>query len=246
MRFLRLLIMISCMNNILIRLSTILVFIISGNFYTLSQTTYYYKLVRAIENGKNSTNVQGGQFITFVNNLCYESDCKGKSVGHGQLHKVRDTNSSQLTFKGNGYWGNSEYIFDSSKQYLNIITSTGSKYVFRRDNQPKGIITCSYIRDNSNATITPNPSVFYPTINSNSNSDSPAQRNTNDHEQRKREILNKTYGDKCKSCNGTGKCHACNGTKIAHGFGNSFRCNVCNENGDCSVCQGTGKTSWNR
>lgn len=246
MRFLKLLITISCMNKILLNLSMILVFIISGNSNTLSQTTYYYKLVRTIENGNNNTNVQGGQFITFVNNLCYESDCKGKSVGHGQLHKVGNTNSSHLTFKGNGYWGNSEYIFDSSKQYLNIITSTGCKYVFKREKQPNGIVTCSYIRDNSKTNIIPNPSVVYPSINSSSNSDSPTQSDTYDHEQRKREILNKTYGEKCKSCNGTGKCHACNGTKIAHGFGNAYRCNVCNDNGDCSVCHGTGKTSWNR
>lgn len=67
-----------------------------------------------------------------------------------------------------------------------------------------------------------------------------------DYQQRKRDTLNRTVGEDCISCKGTGKCNACNGTKVAHGFGNSYKCNICNENGDCSVCHGTGKTPWNR
>lgn len=69
---------------------------------------------------------------------------------------------------------------------------------------------------------------------------------TSDYQQRKKDNLNRTVGENCLSCKGSGKCNACNGTKVAHGFGNTYKCNVCNENGDCPVCHGTGKTSWNR
>lgn len=72
---------------------------------------------------------------------------------------------------------------------------------------------------------------------------------TNSHirntEQEKREVLNRTYGERCRACNGSGKCHACNGTKVAHSFGNTYECKIC-RNGVCNVCNGTGKTSWNR
>ena len=64
--------------------------------------------------------------------------------------------------------------------------------------------------------------------------------------ERKRDILNTTIGENCRSCNGSGKCHACNGTKVAQGLGNTYACTICNQRGDCSACNGTGKTSWNR
>lgn len=67
-----------------------------------------------------------------------------------------------------------------------------------------------------------------------------------DYDQRKKDILNKTVGEDCTYCKGTGKCPACDGTKTAHGFGNSYKCTNCNSNGDCPVCNGTKKTSWNR
>lgn len=71
-------------------------------------------------------------------------------------------------------------------------------------------------------------------------------RTQTDYKQRRRETLNRTVGEKCTSCKGTGKCNACNGTKIAHGFGLEYKCTVCDVNGNCPVCHGTGKTSWNR
>lgn len=67
-----------------------------------------------------------------------------------------------------------------------------------------------------------------------------------DHEAEKRDLLNRTVGEYCQACKGTGKCHACNGTKIASSFGNTYPCNICDKDGNCSACGGTGKTSWNR
>lgn len=68
----------------------------------------------------------------------------------------------------------------------------------------------------------------------------------NSYENTKRDNLNRTAGELCPSCKGSGKCHACNGTKVAHSYGNAYQCNVCDHNGNCSVCHGTGKAAWNR
>lgn len=69
-------------------------------------------------------------------------------------------------------------------------------------------------------------------------------RQERNHEQEKRDVLNRTYGEKCRACGGSGKCRACNGTKVARSFGNTYECTC--RNGNCGACNGTGKTSWNR
>ena len=46
----------------------------------VAQTTSYYKLTRQIVDGQSSTNVSGGQFITFNKDKCYESDKDGFTV----------------------------------------------------------------------------------------------------------------------------------------------------------------------
>lgn len=68
----------------------------------------------------------------------------------------------------------------------------------------------------------------------------------NNRRERNRNNLNRTVGEDCSSCGGSGKCHACNGTKVASSFGNTYKCTVCDANGNCPVCHGTGKASWNR
>lgn len=85
------------------------------------------------------------------------------------------------------------------------------------------------------------PSTGGTTYNGNNSGNS-----TRDYKNDRKETLNRTVGEACLSCKGSGKCHACNGTKIASGFGLTHKCNLCNANGDCPTCGGTGKTSWNR
>ncbi|MDE5869703.1 MAG: hypothetical protein K2H18_05680, partial [Muribaculaceae bacterium] len=65
-------------------------------------------------------------------------------------------------------------------------------------------------------------------MNSNSSSSNVSgSSGTGNHKEQKKKILNKTVGEKCVSCGGSGKCQACNGTKTASSFGNKYKCNVC-------------------
>lgn len=91
-----------------------------------------------------------------------------------------------------------------------------------------------------------NNQVNYNSTNTNSTYNSDDCGNRVDYKKRKQESLNRTVGEKCTHCKGSGKCPACNGTKVAHSYGNSYKCTVCNVNGACPVCNGTGKTPWNR
>ncbi|MDE6296212.1 MAG: hypothetical protein K2L89_00040 [Muribaculaceae bacterium] len=81
---------------------------------------------------------------------------------------------------------------------------------------------------------------------SSSSSNVSGSSGTGNHKEQKKKILNKTVGEKCVSCGGSGKCMTCKGTKVASSFGNEYKCNVCGPKGLCNVCNGTGKTSWNR
>lgn len=185
--------MISYMNK---KVYNLLVFVIvsfvCNNVY--AQETYYYKLVRAIENGNNTTDVSGGQFITFTSSICYESDINGKSVGHGQL--VRNTNSEFHKYVGDSYWGRAEYLFSSDKSILNVISS-GNKYVYKRSKAPNGVHTCSLIKRSK---TTPKMSV-----RGNSYSSPVAPINNTSVSNNSGANENHINGHKCRVCNGTGE-----------------------------------------
>ncbi len=61
------------MNN-----STILLLLICSLFCGVcSAQTYYYRLTKKIDGDNVYLNTGGGQFITFSDNTCYESDKYG-------------------------------------------------------------------------------------------------------------------------------------------------------------------------
>ena len=112
-----------------------------------AQTTYYFKLTNIHEN-KSSLKIQGGQFITFVGDICYESDNKGIGVGHGTLtYNPHYSNNNIKKYMGKSYWGNDAvYAFNADKSVLNVITETGMILVYKRDTPPNGVYTCSLIK----------------------------------------------------------------------------------------------------
>ena len=65
---------------------------------SFSQNTYYYKLVKKLQNSKVLLNVDGGQFVAFVGDICYEADKKGIGVGHGTLKLNKSYSNSQFKF----------------------------------------------------------------------------------------------------------------------------------------------------
>lgn len=126
---------------------TILLFFLS-NHSIKSQTTYYYGLTKKIIDGKVSMSVSGGQFISFLNEICYESNKNSIGVGHGTLKLNKSYSDSRFKFyMGNSYWGDAAtFKFKSDLSVLNVVLENGDVYVYKRQTAPSSVTTCSLIR----------------------------------------------------------------------------------------------------
>lgn len=171
--------------------------------------TYYYKMKSYEQNGKEHTNVSGGQFITFRAAICLETNIKGIPVGHGYLRKRP---SEPNLYTGSSYWGdNTKFKFSSDKSLLKIYAPNGIIYQYVRTNPPSGTTTCSLIRGKNAPQNTQAPVIGIP--------------------------IQKPQ--KCGICYGSGKCSNCNGTGVstsghAHwcgACGGSGKCGTCGGSG---------------
>ena len=125
-----------------------LVFLTAIIFKVNAQTISYYALTKKVINGVSSTNVSGGQFISFLSDVCYESDRKGIGVGHGtlKLNKINSKGNFKI-YAGNSYWGNETiFKFKADLSVLNVITDAGDVYVYKRQIAPVSVTTSSLIR----------------------------------------------------------------------------------------------------
>ena len=151
----------------------IIVSLVLFDLVSYAQCTDYYRLTRIQKNGTPNRNVSGGQFITFINSICFESDSKGDGVGHGYLSFSKEMSNSQFSiYKGSSYWGKATvFKFNSDKSILNVVLDNGDIYVYKRATAPAGQETCSLIRKpssssgNSGGTIVVTPSPVYPPQN---------------------------------------------------------------------------------
>lgn len=170
-----------------------------------AQDVHYYKFTKQVVNGVQSTNVSGGQFITFISDKCYESNNKGVGVDNGLLTKNNNYSNSQFTiYQGSCFYGsNAEFKFNADKSILNIITEKGDIYVYKRSTPPQGVTTCSLIKKEqkkSSGPSTPQQSLQW---------------------------------IPCFACHNSGQCHCCYGTgRNANGnpciiCGGSGRCTSC-------------------
>lgn len=118
-----------------------------------AQNTYYYNQIRIVDNNSTSVSGQGGQFITFVDNICYESNNKGLPVGNGTLkYDLSQKDKDILIYCGNSYWGkNAVFKFTSDLATLNVVTENGDVYLYKRTTAPANVTTCSLIRKNSSS-----------------------------------------------------------------------------------------------
>ena len=127
-----------------------LLFLILSTFVTYStfaQDTFYYKLTKKIHADTPSTNVSGGQFITFIEGMCFESNKSGYSVGNGTLKLNDQAVGSYKTYEGKCYWGNDVvFRFKEDLSILNVVLDNGDVYVYKRTTPPTGVTTCSLIR----------------------------------------------------------------------------------------------------
>lgn len=217
---------------------------------TPAQNVHYYKMSRKIENGVSSTNVSGGQFITFTGDICFESDNHGVGVNHGTMKRNPAYSNSQYTiYQGSNYWGkNADFKFNADKSVLNVVLGNGTIYVYKRANAPAEQITCSLIRKpnssgnsgSTNGVVIPNQTwnSYHNGGISNMNSGNNTYNNGNSNNE-----SNTTKQHKCGLCNGTGEVI----NNDATSFGNTKYCNKCGKtvpdshyHTTCPSCKGKG------
>lgn len=227
-----------------------------------AQDVRYYKLTKKKENGTISTNVSGGQFITFRGDVCFESNKKGVGVDHGTMQRNENySNSQYLVYQrksGPGcYWGkDATFKFTADKSELNVVLENGDVYAYKCATAPAGQETCSLIRKKSSSNqggsggsvvvtppVNPGGQVVVPPISPTTPSNPEGTTPTPTHGREPHQVT-KT----CMSCGGSGKCNTCNGRHWYYGYtGNKLTCPNCPPNGACQSCGGSGKkttTEW--
>ena len=212
-----------------------------------AQTTYYYKLTKKIKDGVEYTNTAGGQFVSFINNICYDSDKYGISVGNGQLTLDNEHSNNSKTYIGNSYFGNVIYRFKTDMSVLNVIVNKNLIYVYKKTVPADNILTCSLIRKKETTSEISTSYAQNPMVGAsynNSHNDIKTTINSQNTVKQKTKVRKR-----CTHCNGRGELiqHEYVGT-----FGNDgprVHCNICNQSWSfgtvhahhkCSHCKGTG------
>lgn len=248
----------------------ILVLLLISTFFAPAQDVRYYKLTRKVENGQSSTNVSGGQFITFFGgNMCYESNYHGLGVDHGTMKRNDSYSNSDYSVyqkeTGSGcYWGrDASFKFNADKSVLNVVLENGDVWVYKQATAPKGQTTCSLVRSKTsmssssssssggsssyggssmNGGFTPGPSYPDPIYN-NTSGQSSSSSNGSTTTKHQPKTAHTVYED-CPHCHGTGVCSSCNGK----GWYDSpfttgvIKCPNCyHQDGKCRFCGGDGK-----
>ena len=197
----------------------------------LAQKTYYYKMVKKCEGGVESTNVSGGQFVTFYPNMCFESTRDGYGIGHETL-KLVSKSDKETVYKGISYWDNATvFKFMSNYSKLLVITASGDQYGYIYSTAPSDAVTCSLIRKNKPSSSVGNSAgggyVTVPTQGATSTSSSQPRQKT-----------------KCMVCGGTGQ----DVTEVYVGASSTKKwCSICRRyvstghiHGTCRSCLGSG------
>ncbi|MCR5657751.1 MAG: hypothetical protein K6G25_00325 [Bacteroidales bacterium] len=220
--------------------------------FASAQDVHYYKLTRKQENGKSFTNVSGGQFITFMSDICYESNKKGIGVGHGKMTRNRAYSNSQYSvYQGSSYWGkDATFKFNADKSVLNVVLENGDVYIYKRTAAPSGQETCSLIRKSGgesgdytsipiyppqpNPVQSPVPSV----VPSSTPNSIPSPSSDSRHGSSIKE-------ETCPACHGTKTCETCLGRGWRNNpFTNQHdTCPICRGRKTCQTCNGSGKVS---
>ena len=216
-----------------------------------AQDTYYYKLTKTVDPSKNaSASVSGGQFITFIDNICYESDKKGMGVGHGSLTLNKSYSSNTFSvYMGKSYWGDkASFKFNSDKSVLNVILDDGTVYVYKRSTPPANVTTCSLIKGKSSG----GSSVSPPVNNSGPGYTPPPPMNSGSGTVPSKTLKTKEirYKEDCPNCRGKGSIiqntyPATFGTNLPDVWcsecGRYFSADVGHTHRQCNHCRGTGK-----
>lgn len=209
---------------------------------------------RLIESSDPAVKIGSIQFISFIGDQCYESDINGISVKNGIMRKNEyQSNRNNTVYNGACFCGSeAKFGISADKSSLMVTSKNGKKFLFKRTAPPRGIDTCSLIREQSeriNEAAECNSHLYNNSINSNegnhSQSDNCASNktpNSNNQIQSKR---------KCAFCNGKGSITKNDNAPANFGIDKPRKqCPTCGEwynpnvfvhyHQNCSHCGGTG------
>ncbi|MBR4043711.1 MAG: hypothetical protein IKJ10_03565 [Bacteroidaceae bacterium] len=215
---------------------------------TMYGQTYYYQLTKKVSNNVTTTNVSGGQFITFMADICYESTKNGLNVGNGTLTR-KSKNAQFKEYKGDSYWGTATFKFKSDLSKLNVITSDGELWVYTRTTAPSSATTCSLIRA-KNVDNNPHQQENYPPtpqiINNNTIIHNHNHQDRDIYKKEEKRSKGIWVTKDCTACKGTGKSPIRRSSGNLGGVKKYYYCDVCNGyyaphyHETCGVCKGKG------
>lgn len=195
--------------------------------------TYYYELKASInQEGIRTPESGDGQFYTFTQQSCYESDIDGNTEGLGSAKFIQHVNNIYV-YRGSGFYGEADYCVTNDYEILNIQTKAGFIYILQRKTHPTGFMASKHkeIKKKVGAIVNSYQVPYSPstTIQSSGTTNSNTSPSTIE------------YYD-CPSCYGTGKCPICHGRGVRSSYytENDLICTSCLR-GECSACNGTGK-----
>lgn len=218
----------------------LLFILISGVGYHLSYAQMigicYYKHIKSVtKDRKEQAGNEKGQFITFNEKGCYDSDESGFTVNNGFL-KLEEKTSERVYYAGESYWGKATYIFTENYGRLNIVVEeSGITHVYVSAAPPANVHTCALIKEKKPDATPVNP---YSTIN-------PVTPVTGvSNNQGGTTLVEKRTT--CTFCNGMGKVHSDDVTcfsskdKWCEGCQRMVSCSHCHLCRTCPSCSGKG------
>jgi hypothetical protein len=214
--------------------------------------TRYYKQIKVVAKDRSERAGDGsGQFITFMDKGCYDSDREGFTVNNGVL-KFDSETADRVYYSGSSYWGEAMYIFTENYGRLNIrVEDSGITYVYALTAPPANVTTCALIKKPKQNSVNPvypvNPAAANP-VNPYGGGGAAAEKKWQN----------------CGCCGGNGNCRnpRCSGGKqqcgTCGGSGQRYNsythlyercsnslcrggyttCGSCNGDGRCSCCKG--------
>ena len=197
-------------------------FLFGSCLFAGNNVTRYYKQIKVVtKDHKEQAGNGGGQFITFNNNGCYDSDKSGYEVGNGFLKFGKKT-AERVYYSGSSYWGNAMYIFTENYGRLNIVVeSSGITYVYILATAPANVYTCALIKDAKPKT---NPTYVNPINPVIVNPVTPIGGDNNIRTSTRRT---------CPGCNGTGNGHEEIIYTPDYTGNSSCYCSKCGRTGSC-------------
>lgn len=167
-----------------------------------AQNTYYYQ---PVANPQDSIVADGGQFVSFICDICYESTAAGLSVGNGTLRRLSAFGPDANVYLGSSYWGDSTtFRFSADRKELLVEQGGVLRCRYRQSVAAENVKTCSLIRNKVASSRADDPVVLIGDAKKMS-----YQSTANPHSS---EVLIPNLPDpaltgssiKCPFCNGTG------------------------------------------